>query len=218
MHWLEPGQDQIITLYRSDRLLTGSSVVTCQTDSWRHKSCIMLHRDTRSWHLMGQTMLWYKWDYLADKLIKLQSGIIGTDSTVTGTSVVAILLVARQAYEDRLAQWQLIPGHHTLRVRQYSDWYECCCYSASCQTSLWRQTCPVTTDTRSSHLTGQTVLWWYKWCHLAGKLMKTQIAISWGQGQHQAISSSGSDSIVPGMTIVWVAFVTQQAVQVIFTE
>ena len=53
---------------------------------------------------MGQTMLWYKWDYLADKLIKLQSGIIGTDSTVTGTSVVAILLVARQAYEDRLAQ------------------------------------------------------------------------------------------------------------------
>ena len=53
---------------------------------------------------MGQTMLWYKWYYLADELIKLQSGIIGTDSIVTGTSVVTILLVARQACEDRLAQ------------------------------------------------------------------------------------------------------------------
>lgn len=32
-----------------------------------------------------------------------------------------VIQVARQACEDRLAQWQLIPGHHTLRVRQYCD-------------------------------------------------------------------------------------------------
>lgn len=183
------------------------------------QSCIMLHRDTRSSHLMGQTMLWYKWYYLADELIKLQSGIIGTDSIVTGTSVVTIPLVARQACEDRLAQWQLINqvitpyGSDSIVMVQM---LLLCCHLPD--KLMKTQTCPMTTDTRSSHLTGQTVLWWYKWCYWQASSWRHRFPSAGSRDNTGHFIVWVKNSIVPGMTRVWVVFINQQADQGIFTE